>query len=115
MPRVPAALLALVLADRIDPLLASVSLWPVTALGVASVLWWAWTRAQGADDLLLYLIVRVGTGLAIACLLLLRRGRYSGAGWLWAALALDAVIAMAESMDKQIYSATGSVVSGHNV
>ena len=115
MTLVLAALLTLLLADRIDPLVASVSLWPVTALGVASVLWWAWTRLQGADDLLLYLIVRVGTGLAIGCLLLLRRGRYSGAGWLWAALALDVVMTVAERLDQQIYTATASVVSGHNV
>ena len=103
------------LADRVDPVFATVALWPVAALGAASVLWWAWTRWQGADDLRLYLIVRIGTGVAIACLLLLRRGRYSGAGWLWAALALDITMTAAERLDKEIYFATGMLVSGHNV
>ena len=115
MTLVLAALLTFLLADRIDPLFASVALWPIAALGAASVLWWAWTRWQGADDLRLYLIVRIGTGVAIACLLLLRRGRHSAALWLWAALALDIVMTVAERLDNEIYSATGMFVSGHNV
>jgi len=61
------------------------------------------------------LIVRIGTGVAIACLLLLRRGRHSGAPWLWAALALDIALTVAERFDNEIYSATGMFVSGHNV
>ncbi len=115
MTLVLAALLTFLLADRIDPVFSTVALWPIAALGAASVLWWAWTRWQGADDLRLYLIVRVGTGVAIALLLLLRRGRYSGAGWLWAALALDITMTVAERLDNEIYSATGMFVSGHNV
>lgn len=115
MTLVLGALLTFLLADRIDPVFATVALWPIAALGTASVLWWAWTRWQGADDLRLYLIVRIGTGVAIACLLLLRRGRYSGAGWLWAALVLDVVMTVAERLDNEIYSATGMFVSGHNV
>jgi hypothetical protein len=115
MTLVLAALLTLLLSDRVDPQLASIALWPVAALGAASVLWWAWTRWRGVDDLLLYLVVRIGTGVAIGGLLLFRRGRYSGAGWLWCALALDVAMTVAERMDKQIYSATGSVVSGHNI
>jgi hypothetical protein len=115
MTLVLAALLTFLLADRIDPVFATIALWPVASLGAASVLWWAWTRWQGADDLGLYLIVRIGTGVAIALLLLLRRGRYSGAGWLWAALALDITMTAAERLDKEIYFATGMLVSGHNV
>jgi hypothetical protein len=61
------------------------------------------------------LIVRIGTGVAVACLLLLRRGRHSGAAWLWAALALDIAMTVAERLDNEIYSATGMLVSGHNV
>lgn len=115
MTLVLAALLTFLLADRVDPAFAKVALWPLAALGAASVLWWAWTRRQGADDLLLYLIVRIGTGVAIAFLLLLRRGRHSGAGWLWAALALDLTMTVAERFDREIFDATGMVVSGHNV
>ena len=114
MTLVLAALLTFLLADRIHPVFATVALWPIAALSAASVLWWAWTRWQGADDLRLYLIVRIGTGVAIACLLL-RRGRHSGAPWLWAALGLDIAMTVAERVDNEIYSATGRFVSGHNV
>jgi hypothetical protein len=115
MTLVLAALLTFLLTDRIGAAFSTVALWPIAALGAASVLWWAWTRWLGADDLLLYLIVRIGTGVAIACLLLLRRGRYSRAGWLWAALALDIIMTVAERLDNEIYAATGMFVSGHNV
>jgi len=115
MTLVMSALLTLLLADRVDPAFATVALWPIASFGAASVLWWSWTRWQGADDLLLYLIVRIGTGVAIALMLLLRRGRYSGVGWLWAALALDIAMTAAERLDNEIYSATGTLVSGHNV
>ncbi len=115
MTLVIAALLTFLLADRIDPAFASVALWPIAGLGAASVLWWSWTRWLGADDLRLYLIVRIGTNVAIAFLLFLRRGRYSGAGWLWAALALDVIMTAAERLDYEIYAATGMLVSGHNV
>jgi len=115
MTLVLAALLTFLLTDRIGPAFSTVALWPIAALGAASVLWWAWTRWQGADDLRLYLIVRIGTGVAIACLLLLRRGRYSRSGWLWAALALDIIMTVAERLDNEIYAATGMLVSGHNV
>jgi len=115
MTLVLAALLTFLLADRIDPVFATVALWPIAALGAASVLWRAWTRWLGADDLRLYLMVRSGTGVAIACLLLLRRGRHSGAPWLWAALALDITMIVAERLDQEICSATGMFVSGHNL
>ncbi|HXL84469.1 MAG TPA: hypothetical protein VN989_10145, partial [Casimicrobiaceae bacterium] len=45
----------------------------------------------------------------------LRRGRHSGAPWLWAALGLDITMTVAERLDNEIYSATGMLVSGHNV
>jgi hypothetical protein len=115
MTLVLAALLTFLLADRVDPVFATVALWPIAALGAASVLGWAWTRWQGADDLRPYLIVRIGTGVAIACLLLLRRGRHSGPPWLWAALGLVVTMTVVERLDNEIYSATGRLVSGHNV
>ena len=115
MTLVLGAVLALMLADRIAPVFAAVALWPATLLGIASILWWTWTRLLGADDLWLYMIVRVGTGMAIGFLLLLRRGRHSGGGWIWAALVIDLVLTLAERLDYEIYAVTGMRVSGHNV
>jgi hypothetical protein len=115
MTLVLAALVALVLADRIHPAYARVAWWPLALLGAGSVLWWAWTRSLGADDLLLYLLVRVGAGVAIVCLLLLRRGRYTGGGWLLAVIALEIAMVISERLDYEIFAATRMLVSGHNL
>jgi hypothetical protein len=104
------ALLVLVMADRIDIAFARVAWWPFGLLGAGSVLWWVAT-----GDLLLYVVVRVGAGVMIACLLLLRRGRHDGAVWLVAALLLDAVMTACERMDYPIFAATGGIASGHNL
>ena len=115
MTLVLASLLTLVLADRVDPAFARVAWWPLALAGMASVLWWAWSARFGADDLLFYIVVRFGTGIAIVWLLLLRRGRHSHAGWLAAAIALDIVMTVAEGLDRPIFAATGGLVSGHNL
>ena len=104
------ALLVLVMADRIDIAFARAAWWPFALLGAGSLLWWSMS-----EDLLLYLVVRVGAGVMIACLLLLRAGRYSGAGWLWAALAVDIVMTICERFDSPIFEATRGLASGHNV
>jgi hypothetical protein len=115
MTLVLAALLSFVLADRVDPAFARVAWWPLALAGVASVLWWASSERFGSDDPLPYLVVRVGAGLMIVCLLLLRRGRHSHAGWLVAAIGLDVVMTVAEGLDRPIFAATGGLVSGHNL
>jgi hypothetical protein len=104
------ALLVLVMADRIDIAFARTACWPFSMLGAGSVLWWLAT-----GDLLLYLVVRVGAGVMIACLLLLRRGRHDGTVWLVAALVLDAVLTVCERLDYPIFVATGGIASGHNL
>jgi hypothetical protein len=110
MTFVLAAMVALVLADRVDPAFARVAWWPFALLGVAGLAWWAWS-----DDLLLYLVMRVGSGLLIICLCLLRPGRHSHIGWLVAALALDIVMTVSERLDREIFTITGGLVSGHNL
>ena len=97
----------------------------ILAAGVAGLLLWRRVHVEPRERAAYALLVagmlltalgsRIGTGVAIACLLLLRRGRYSGAGWLWAALVLDVIMTVAERLDNEIYSATGMFVSGHNV
>jgi hypothetical protein len=115
MTLVLAALVTLVLADRVDPAFARVAWLPFAVLGVASVLWWALSDRFGRDDLLLYLVVRIGTGLLIVCLCLLRPGRHTHIGWLVAALALDIAMTICERLDREIFAATHMVVSGHNL
>ena len=109
------SLLALVMADRMHPLFARAALWPFTALGVASVILWGVSEAMGQGDLLLYLIVRVGTGVAIVLLLILRQPRHTGTKWLVAALISEIVMAIFERFDHEVFRLTDGLVSGHNV
>jgi hypothetical protein len=115
MSLVMAALLALVLADRVDARFGREALVPFALVAVGSVAYWAITESLGRGDLLPYLIVRVGIGAAIVGLLILRPGRTRGAGWLWAAIALDVVMTLAERHDRTIFEATGRLVSGHTL
>lgn len=115
MALVMASLLALVLADRVDARFGREALAPFCLLGVAGVAWWAATDAAGRDDLTLYAIVRVGTAVAVLALLILRPVGTRGSGWLWAAIALDVVMTLAERHDRAVWNATGGLASGHNL
>lgn len=116
MTLIIAALFTLVLSDRVHPAFARAGWWPLALLGAASVFWWAWTdRDAGGGDLLLYGVVRVGTGLAIAWLLFSRPGRHTRGGWLIAAMALGVVMTVCELRDRQIFAATRGLISGHSM
>jgi hypothetical protein len=104
------ALLALVMSDRVDPAFARAGLIPFCILAAGSVLWW-WA----SGDLWLYLVVRIGAGAMMAMMILLRKGRYTGAWWLLGALALDLTMTAAERYDYELYAATGELLSGHNI
>lgn len=109
------SLLVIVLADRVHPLFAREALWPFTGLGIASVALWGITEAMGQEDLLLYLVVRVGAGAAIVFLLILRPPRHSGTVWLVAAMLCEVAMATLERFDHEMFRLTGGVVSGHNL
>ncbi len=109
------SILALVLADRVHPLFARHGIWPLTALAVAGVIVWGVSEAMERGDLLLYLVVRVGAGIAIALLVILRRPRHTGTKWLVAALICEVLMAALERHDHEIFRLTGGLISGHNL
>lgn len=105
----------LVLADRVHPLFARNGIWPLTALAAISVIVWGVSEAMGRGDLLLYLVLRVGAGIAIALLVILRRGRHTGTRWLVAALICEVLMAVLERLDHEIFRVTGGLISGHSL
>jgi hypothetical protein len=109
------SVLVLVMADRLHPLFARLGIWPLTALAVAGVAFWGISEAMGSGDLLLYLIVRVGAGVAIALLLILRRPLHTGTKWMILALLCELAMAALERFDHQIFQLTGGGVSGHSL
>jgi hypothetical protein len=78
------------------------------ATGIASIAWW---RITG--DLKLYVWVQVAPFLAIAVLLALYRGRYTGRYWLAYGLLFYALAKVVEFSDARIYTLTSQLTSGH--
>jgi hypothetical protein len=108
-------ILALVLADRVHRAFARRALWPLTVFALASVLWWNLSEAIGQEDVRLYLLVRVLLAVAILLLLVFRASRYTGSGWLVAALVGEGAMMTFERLDHQIFALTGGLASGHNL
>ncbi len=71
---------------------------PLTAFGVASVLWWTASEAMGYEDVRLYLMVRVLLVLAILVLVVFRPSQYTGTGWFVAALVGEAAMVAFERL-----------------
>lgn len=107
------ALFASVVADRLDAELGKALLWPLLVLGVASVLYWAWTERSGVGDLRAYALVQFLPVLLMPLMLMLCPGSDSSASWLWATFALYVVAKLTEHFDVAIYTALG--LSGHSI
>jgi hypothetical protein len=104
-----AALLALVVGERVNSRSGAILLWPALAIGVFSLLLWRWT-----DDLRLYFWVQFFPGVAVLVLFLLYQPKYSGTYYWIAAGALYALAKVFEFTDQAIYSA-GNFLSGHTL
>lgn len=88
------SIVASVIGDRVGGRAGKALLGPLLLFGAASVVYW---RLSG--DLRLYAIVQFGSAVAVPLLLLLFPPRYSGAPWLWAAVALYGAAKIAELVD----------------
>ncbi len=104
-----AAILALVVEERVDPRMGAILLWPLLAIGLTSLLLWRWT-----DDLRLYFWAQFFPCLAIPLLFLFYPPRYTGAYYWILAAALYALAKVFEFADRSIFS-VGSFVSGHTL
>ena len=110
-------LFAAIVADRIDRSAGNRVLLPVfVALGLASVVYWDWTEAQGVGDLRFYYLIQGFPMAALPLILwLFPDARYTRTGflirvflWYAAALALD-------YFDDRVFAALGGTVSGHTL
>ena len=104
-----AAILALVVAERVSARAGAILLWPALIIGVFSLLLWRWT-----DDLRLYFWVQFFPGLAVILLFGLYPPKYTGTYYWIAAGALYALAKLLEFTDEAVYS-TGNLVSGHTL
>jgi hypothetical protein len=104
-----AAILALVVKERVNARAGAILLWPALAIGLFSLLLWRWT-----DDLRLYFWVQFFPGLAVLLLFLLCPPKYTGTYYWMIAAALYALAKFFEFSDQAIFS-LGYVVSGHTL
>jgi hypothetical protein len=107
------ALFSAVLRDRTSLNRGGALLWPLVALGVASVLYWAWTEANGRGDLRPYALVQFLPLVLMPLLLLFYRGTRQSEPWLWGTFAAYGLAKVSEYFDAPIYQAVG--LSGHTI
>lgn len=104
-----AAIVALVVEERVSPRAGAILLWPALAIGVFSLLLWRWT-----DDLRLYFWVQFFPALAVLSLFLLYPAKYTGTHYWIVAGGLYALAKLFEFADDPIYS-FARLLSGHTL
>ncbi len=108
------ALVAAVVAERVDANAGLKLLGPLVLAGALSVLYWRWSVLQGEEDLVPYALVQYGGLLAVLLLAALYRSPYTRGADLFVAGGLYALAKGAELADAPIYAA-GQLVSGHTL
>jgi hypothetical protein len=103
------ALLAGALGERFGAATGRRALWPLLAIGAASLLWWRWT-----DDLRPYVWVQFYPFLVLPILYWWFPAT-TGTSILIAAAALYGLAKALEYFDRAIYAASGEIVSGHTL
>ncbi len=103
-----AGLVALIIAERIDPRTGGVALPCLLITGVATVVYWGWV-----DDLRPYLLFQFGAMLLLPVMILRTRG--PGTRWLWFALLCYLVAKVTEMTDAHVYDLTDQLISGHSL
>jgi len=103
------ALLAGAIGERFGDAAGRLALWPLLAIGAASLLWWRWT-----GDLRPYVWVQFYPFLVLPILYLWFPAT-TGTAILVTAAALYGLAKALEYFDRAIYAATGDIVSGHTL
>jgi hypothetical protein len=104
-----AAILALVVEERVNAKVGAILLWPALATGLFSLLLWRWT-----GDLQLYFWVQFFPGVAVVLLFLLYPAKFTGTSYWISAGVLYALAKVFEFSDEAIFSANG-LLSGHTL
>jgi len=103
-------LFSAVMTEFVNPKLERVMLVPAVFIGVLSVIYWQYT-----DDLRFYIWLQSVTFLAITAVLFLYEGRFTLNRYLLYAFGLFILSKITELGDRQLYSVTNSLLSGHTL
>lgn len=108
-------MVAAVVSERVSATAGRRLFVPLVLLGPASVWYWRWSAARGAEDLNPYGAVQFGSLLLLVLLLVLFPPRYTRGPDLLGGLALYGLAKAAEHFDRAIFAATGERLSGHTL
>lgn len=108
------ALLAAVIAERVGARAGLALLGPLILAGVATVVYWRFSAAMGAENVLPYFALQAHAILAVLLLVGFFPSKYGGGGNLLLAAALYGAALGAELLDHPLF-ALGHLVSGHTV
>ena len=106
------AFLSAVLAERLDRRAGIVSLLPLIAFGIFSVLYWYFTERAGAGDLRYYIVAQGYPLLFVPLMVRLLPSPYTRGSDFYLAALFYLLAKAAELLDQPIYEAVG-FVSGH--
>lgn len=109
-----AGLLTIIIAEFVSATAARRLLWPLLAVSLASVIYWAWSEAQNAGDLRPYAIVQFLPMLLIPALLLTYQPSIGNRKVYWWMLLFYLMAKIFEFMDPSIL-AFGNLISGHTL
>ncbi len=101
-------LLTALLSEHVGERLERATLGPALVLGIASVAWWDY-----ADDLRFYIWVQATPLLLVPLALAIYPGRYTHRRYLLYGLGSYALAKIGEFYDREIFTLTSQVVSGH--
>jgi hypothetical protein len=107
-------LVSALVAERVNLSFGRALAMPAVVAGLASVWYWQWTAAQGAENLMPYLILQ---GYAIAMVLVLATlypPRYTHGAMLTGVFLWYLLAKLLELGDRQVF-AVGGIVSGHTL
>jgi hypothetical protein len=108
------SLVAIIVGEHISENLGRRSLWPLLAIGAASVFYWDYSESQNAGDLRLYGLVQFLPMLLIPAILLMYRSVFDQTRFIWIVFLFYALAKVFEQLDATLYD-LGGVISGHSV
>ncbi|HZF15571.1 MAG TPA: hypothetical protein VE046_06480 [Steroidobacteraceae bacterium] len=107
-------LIAALVADRVSVRFGRTLTLPAVVVGLASVWYWQWTAARGAENLMPYLILQGYTIVMVLMLAVLYPSRYTEGSMIYGVFIWYALAKLLEFGDRAVFGA-GGLVSGHTL
>lgn len=108
------SLVAIIVGEHVSENLGRRLLWPLLAIGAASVFYWDYSESQQAGDLRLYGLVQFLPLLLVPAILLTYPSVFDRTRFIWVVFLLYALAKVFEQLDAALYG-WGEIISGHSI